>query len=93
MLSTLIFDGKNSLSQVLGGSESYRMSALKVNRTLVVLKATVDGNVSSHCWQDSGSSESYDYRVKTVADLPLKKVLNVADPYFSQCDGPTCEGE
>ena len=28
-----------------------------------------------------------------VADPPKRKILNVADPHFSQCGGSTCEGE
>ena len=51
-------------------------SALKVVRILVALKATVDRNVNSHCWQDSSSSESYGDRV-----------MKVADP--RECGGPT----
>ena len=43
-------------------------SVLKVAGILVALKATVDRNVNVHCWQDSGSSESYSHRVKKVAD-------------------------
>ena len=43
----------------IGSSASYRKtSALKVVAVLVALKATVDRNDNSHCWQDSGSSES-----------------------------------
>ena len=34
-------------------------SALKVVEILVALKATVNGNVNSHCWQNFGSSKSY----------------------------------
>ena len=30
---------------------------------------------------------------KKVSDLPEREILNVADPHFSQCGGPTCEGE
>ena len=33
------------------------MSALKVDRILVLLKAKIDRDVSSHCWQNFGSSE------------------------------------
>ena len=32
------------------------------------------------------------YRVKKMADPVEKKMLNVADPHFSQCGGPLCEG-
>ena len=35
------------------------ISALKVDKILVALKATVDGNVNFHRWQDFDSSESY----------------------------------
>ena len=68
-------------------------TALKIVGISVAPKATVDRNVNSHCWQDSGSSESYCYRVKKVADPPEMEILNVADPHFSQYGGPTCEGE
>ena len=27
-----------------------------------------------------------------MADPPDRKILNVADPHFSQCGRPTCEG-
>ena len=30
---------------------------------------------------------------KKAADPPEREILNVADPHFSQCGGPTCEGE
>ena len=30
---------------------------------------------------------------KKVVDPPEREILNVADAHFSQCDGPTCEGE
>ena len=33
------------------------MSSFNVVGILVALKATVDRNVNSHCWQDFGSSE------------------------------------
>ena len=68
-------------------------STLKVVEFLVALKATVDRNINSHCWHDSSSSENYGYRVRKVADSPEKEILNVADLHFSQCAGPTCEGE
>ena len=70
-------------------------SALKtptMDRILVALKAIVDKNVNSHCWQYSSSSERYGYRVRKVADSPEMEILNVADSHFSQCGGPTCEG-
>ena len=69
------------------------MSALKVDRIFITLEATVDMNANFHCWHDSGSSESYGYRVKTMADPAEKEILNVADLNFSQYDGPTCEEE
>ena len=81
-LSTPIVDGKHTVLQVLSSFESY-MSALKVDRIFIGLKATVDMNANSHCWQDSGSSESYGYRVKTVADPAEKEILNVAELNFS----------
>ena len=28
-----------------------------------------------------------------MSDSPERRILNVADPYFSQCGGPTREGE
>ena len=57
------------------------MSFFEVFGILVALKATVDRNVNSHSWQDSGSSESSGYRVKKVADPPKREILNVIDPY------------
>ena len=68
-------------------------STLKVVEILVALKSTVDRNVNPHCWQVSSSSKNYGNRVKKVANPPKKKILNVVDPHFSQCGGPTCEGE
>ena len=65
------------------------MSAFQVDNILVVLKATVDRNINSHCWQDSGSSQN-GCRVKEVAE---KETLNVADTQFSQWAGPKCEGD
>ena len=44
------------------------MSNLTVDRILAAPKVTLDKNVYSHYWQDFGSSESYGYRVKKVAD-------------------------
>ena len=70
-----------------------RMSALKVDRILEALKATVNKNVNSHCGQNSGSSENYGWRVKKVADPPEKKILNMADPHFSHCGGSRRQGE
>ena len=67
--------------------------ATTVDRSLLTLKAIVDRNANFHCWEDSGSSESYSYRGKKVADPPERETLNVADPHFSQCGGPTCEEE
>ena len=49
--------------------------------------------MSTAILQDSGNSESYDYRVKKVADPPEREILNVVDSHFSQCGRPTCEGE
>ena len=63
-------------------------SALKVVEILVALRATVGRNVNSHCLQDSDSSESSGYRVKKVMDPLEREILNVVDPYFSQCGGP-----
>ena len=68
-------------------------TALKIVGISVAPKATVDRNVNSHCWQDSGSSKSYCDRVKKVAEPSEMEILNVADPHFSQCGGPTCEGD
>ena len=28
-----------------------------------------------------------------MVDPPEREILNVADQHFSQCGGPTCEGE
>ena len=54
-----------------------------LSRLFVALKATVDRNVNSHYWQDSGSSESYGYRVEKVADPPEIEILHIVDPHFS----------
>ena len=67
-LSTPIVDGKHSAFQVFGSSVSYRNVCvvgfgsseshgqqecqLPLLTGLVALKAIVDRNVSSHCWQD-----------------------------------------
>ena len=40
-----------------------------------------------------GSPEGYGYRGRKVADPPERKILNVVDPHFPQCGGPTCERE
>ena len=55
--------------------------------SVVTQKATVNGNVNSHRWQDFGGSESYSYRVKKVVDEPAKEMLNVAGLHFSQRGG------
>ena len=69
------------------------MSTPSVHKILMALKATVNRNVNSHCWQDSGTSESYGDRVKKVGDQAEMEILNVAGPHFSQCGGATCEGD
>ena len=56
------------------------------------------GNNVIHCAGDpqvretkaTNSPVSYG---KKVGDPPEREILNVADPHFSQCGGPTCEGE
>ena len=60
---------------------------------MVALKTKVDRNVNSHCWEDFDRSESYDYRVKKVADQLEKEIPHVVDPHFSQRGGPICEDE
>ena len=68
-------------------------SILTVVEILVALWVTVDKDVNSNCWQDFSTSESYGHREKKVSDSPERRILNVADPYFLQCGGPTREGE
>ena len=43
---------------------------------------------SSDSCQDFSSSESYNYRGRKVADPPERKILNVANPHFSQVADP-----
>ena len=73
--------------------QSTGLSTTTNDEILVALNAIVDRNFNSHRWQDSGSSESYGYGVKKVEDSPEKEMLNIAEPYFSYCSGPTCEEE
>ena len=68
-------------------------SALKDVGILVALKTTISKNVSSQCCHDFGSSESCGNRVKKVANPSERKMLNVAEPHFSQGGGPIYEGE
>ena len=68
-------------SRFLVALKATRTSAFKVVGILLVLKATVDKNVNSHCGQDSDSSESYSYRVEMVADPLERDILNVAGPH------------
>ena len=82
-----------TVDRILVALKATEASALNVVGILIALKAIVDRNVNPHCWQDSGSSENYGYRVKKVADPPEREILNVADPHLSQCGGPSCEGK
>ena len=50
-------------------------------------------NLSSQSCQDFGSSDSYGYKGRKVADPPERKFINVANPHLSECGVPTCEGE
>ena len=74
-LSTSIVDGKHSVFQVLVALIATGTSTLKVLGILVALKANFS---------------SYGYRGSKVVDPPERKILNVVDPPFSQCGGPTC---
>ena len=57
------------------------MSSPTVEKILSVLKTLVDRNVHAHRRHDSGSSESYGYKVKKVVDLP--------EEVNAKCGGPT----
>ena len=50
MLSTPIVHGNHCVIQFFGSSDSYRNVSSYSGQDLVVLKATVDRNVNSHCW-------------------------------------------
>ena len=50
-------------------------------------------NVKPHCWQDSGSSESYRYRVKNAVDPREREILNVADQHSHSVVDPHVRGD
>ena len=75
-------------SRFLVALKATETSVLKVADILVALKTVVDRNVNSHCWHDSGSSESYGYRMKKVADPPEREILNVTDPHSHSVADP-----
>ena len=58
------------------------MSTPTVDKIMVAMKAAVDRNFNFHHWQDSGSSESYSYRVQKV-------FVDLAEKENVKCDRPT----
>ena len=72
------------------------MSTPAVDKLLVALKATGNKDANSHCWQDPGSSESYDYREEKVVDSSEKRYIKCGGFTFFTvwllCDRPTSEG-
>ena len=65
-LSTPISDGSIVSSRFLVALIATGTSTLRVVGILVALKATVDKNVDSHCWQDFGSFEKLRRQLRSL---------------------------
>ena len=96
------------LRQLTGSIASFRfkvalkdteMSALKVDRILVFLKATVDRNANSHCWWDFGalkarvdknvnSQSLQDFGSSGNSGCRVKTVPGPLDKENAKCDKP-----
>ena len=57
------------------------MSALKIDKILAAVEATVDRNINCHCWYNFGSSENYS---RQECQLPLLQEFGGFKKYVCQ---------